>query len=123
MQNSPHQNTPMQLSLISSKSAKCTLAAAASLMLAFVFTGCTAAGPLQSHSAFKQSALPSGYQSVYQGQPSFAAQQAAPQFSQGSGARGFGGGRLDPFAGGGNFGTASFGGGGGFSSGGGSGSC
>ena len=30
------------------------------LMLSFVFTGCCATGPFQSHSAFKQS-LPSGY--------------------------------------------------------------
>lgn len=34
--------------------------AIAFLMLVFVFTGCCATGPFQSHSAFKQS-LPSGY--------------------------------------------------------------
>jgi len=86
MHNSTHQNSPMQASAIPSKPAKYFLTVAASLMLTFAFTGCTAAGPLQSHSAFKQSALPSGYQSVYQNQPTFAP-QSSPQFSPGSSSR------------------------------------
>ena len=99
--NSAHQNSPMQVFLIPSNSAKYILAAAASLMLAFVFTGCSAAGPLGSQSAFNQSALPSGYQSVYQNQPRFAP-QASPQIYQG-----FRGGALNSFAGGGNFSSGS----------------
>ena len=92
MHNSTHQDSPMQASNISSKPAKYFLTVAASLMLTFAFTGCSAAGPLQSHSA-----LPSGYQSAYQSQPRFAP-QASPQFSQGSSTR-----TLRSFAGGGSF--------------------
>ena len=97
MHNSTLQNFLMQASAISSRPAKYVLAVVASSMLAFVLTGCSAAGPLQSHSAFKQSALPSGYQSAYQSQPRFAP-QASPQFSPGSGTR-----TLGSFAGGGSF--------------------
>ena len=55
------------------------------LMVTFVFTGCSATGPFQSHSAFRQS-LPSGYQtdgyqSAYQNQTGYAAQGTfAPQW-------------------------------------------
>ncbi len=47
--------------------------AATSLMLIFVFTGCCSTGPFGSHSAFKQSALPSGYQTVFQNQTGYGA--------------------------------------------------
>jgi len=100
----------MQVSFSSSTSTKYFLAAA--FMLTFVFSGCSATGPLRSQSAFNQS-LPSGYQS-----PGFGSQPynapSANSFN-GSGSRsgfgghvqqqyqGFRGGMLNPFAGGGNF--------------------
>lgn len=40
-------------------------------MLVFVFAGCSATGPFQPHSAFKQAVLPSGYQSAYQNQSGY----------------------------------------------------
>lgn len=81
MQNSLHQNSFMQVSFILSNQVKYVLAVAASLMLTFVFSGCSATGPFQSHSAFKQAVLPSGYQSVYQNQTGYGGQGAvSPQW-------------------------------------------
>ncbi len=50
---------------------KCTLlrptaAGIVFLLLPFVFSGCSATGPFEPHTAFKQAVLPSGYQSVQQ---------------------------------------------------------
>jgi len=74
------QNSLKPATFLTSKS---VMAAIAFSMLTFVFTGCSATGPFQPHSAFKQAVLPTGYQTAVQNQAGFGAQGGfTPQFQR-----------------------------------------